>query len=125
MIDIIPIIDFSQSVQDATGQLGKRSRRIYENDAKMFALWLQEQGLTIKSLTHSNMIAYCNSAIRYLMASHESILGSFRPGDFKPHQYVNVGNKLLYRFVTAFNPGDITFRVLFVYLLVVVPSVPA
>ena len=42
------------------------------------------------------------------MASHEGILGSLRPGDFKPHQYVNVGDKRLYRFVTAFNPRDIT-----------------
>ena len=44
MTDLIPFIDFSQAIQDATGQLGKRSRRIYENDAKMLALWLQEQG---------------------------------------------------------------------------------
>jgi len=29
------------------------------------------------------------------MASHEGILGSLRPGDFKSHQYVNVGDKRL------------------------------
>lgn len=47
------LIDFSQSIQDATGQLGKRSRRIYENDAKMFALWLAEKGLSAKETTRS------------------------------------------------------------------------
>ncbi len=58
MTDLIPFIDFSQAIQDATGQLGKRSRRIYENDAKMLALWLQEQGLAVKELTRPHMIAY-------------------------------------------------------------------
>ena len=42
------------------------------------------------------------------MASHEGILGSLRPGDFKSHQYVNVDDKRHYRYVIAFNPGDIT-----------------
>jgi hypothetical protein len=59
------------------------------------------------------------------MACHESILRPFRSGDVKSYQYVNVGDKRLYRFVIVFNPGDITFRVLFVHLHFVVPSVPA
>ena len=42
------------------------------------------------------------------MASHEGILSSLRPGDFKPHQYVNVGDMRLYGLVAAFNIGDIT-----------------
>jgi hypothetical protein len=59
------------------------------------------------------------------MASHEGILSLFRPGDFKSHQYVNVGEKRLYGLMTAFNTGDITFRVLLVHLHFVVPSMPA
>lgn len=56
MTNLPAIIDFSQSLEDATGQLGKRSRRIYENDVKMFALWIQGQDLTVKLLTRSHMI---------------------------------------------------------------------
>src|SRR5260370_36781024 len=52
------LTDFSQSIEDATGQLSKRSHRMYTNDAKMFALWLQEEGLAVKELTRSHMIAY-------------------------------------------------------------------
>jgi site-specific recombinase XerD len=57
--DVVPGLDFTQAVQDATGQLGKRSKRIYENDAKMFATWLQEQGITESlEITRSVIIAY-------------------------------------------------------------------
>lgn len=52
------LTNFSNSLQDASGQLGKRSRRIYENDAKMFALWLQEKRLVVRDLTRSHMIEY-------------------------------------------------------------------
>jgi integrase/recombinase XerD len=55
---LVPTIDFTKSVKDATGQLSERSRRIYKNDAKRFAEWIQEQGLTVRDLTRSHMIAY-------------------------------------------------------------------
>lgn len=51
-------VDFTQSVQDATGQLGKRSKRIYEHDAKALAAWMNGQGLHVSALTRSDMIAY-------------------------------------------------------------------
>lgn len=52
------IPDLMQPLEDATGQLSKRSRRIYEHDARVFALWLQEQGLTPQTLTYSDAVAY-------------------------------------------------------------------
>ncbi len=55
---IIPIVDFSQEVKDVSGQIGKRSGRIYENDALRFASWMQEQGLTVPALTRSHIIEY-------------------------------------------------------------------
>src|SRR5579871_4014834 len=54
----IPHDDMEQSVQDATGQLGRRSKRIYEHDARAFAQWLIAQGLTVKDVNRSRMIAY-------------------------------------------------------------------
>jgi integrase/recombinase XerD len=58
MNDLVPAVDFSQSVQDASGQLGKRSGRIYKNDALRFAEWMQSQGLTVGALTRSHLIGY-------------------------------------------------------------------
>lgn len=58
MADVISITNLSQAIENATGQLSKRSRRIYENDAKMFASWLQAQGLTARELTRSHVIDY-------------------------------------------------------------------
>src|SRR6266536_6312533 len=58
MNDLVPVVDFTQSIADATGQLAPRSRRVYAGDANMFATWLQEQGLTVKALTRSRMIEY-------------------------------------------------------------------
>jgi site-specific recombinase XerD len=55
---IIPLVNFDQSVKDASGQLGKRSGRIYANDATRFAEWMQEQGLTVEALTRSHLITY-------------------------------------------------------------------
>jgi site-specific recombinase XerD len=48
----------SASLNDATGQIGKRSKRIYENDAKMFAEWISSQGLDTTTLTRSQAIQY-------------------------------------------------------------------
>lgn len=45
-------------ITDLKGQVSKRSKRIYENDAKAFATWMTEQGLTPASLTRSHMITY-------------------------------------------------------------------
>jgi site-specific recombinase XerD len=58
MYDLIPIVDFEQSLTDISGQIGKRSGRIYANDAQRFAEWLQAKGLTVAVLTRSHMIAY-------------------------------------------------------------------
>src|SRR5437870_258298 len=55
---LIPLIDFTQEVKDVSGQIGKRSGRIYQNDALRFASWMQEQGLTVSALTRSHMIEY-------------------------------------------------------------------
>ncbi len=46
------------SMQDIAGQLAPSSRRIYLIDARHFATWLQEQGLTPASMTRSDLIAY-------------------------------------------------------------------
>jgi site-specific recombinase XerD len=46
------------AMTDLAGQLAPRSRRIYESDAKAFANWLIERGLTPTLLTRSHMIAY-------------------------------------------------------------------
>jgi integrase/recombinase XerD len=58
MHDLVPIVDFTQAVADASGQLGKRSGRIYANDAKRFAEWMTANGLTVGALTRSHLIAY-------------------------------------------------------------------
>jgi site-specific recombinase XerD len=55
---LIPGVNFDQSIKDVSGQIGKRSGRIYANDAKKFARWIQEQGLAVEGLTRSHIIAY-------------------------------------------------------------------
>ncbi|HEX3642860.1 MAG TPA: tyrosine-type recombinase/integrase [Ktedonobacteraceae bacterium] len=50
--------DFSASLQNATGQLSKRSKRIYENDAKVFAKWLLDYNLIPDVFSRSHAIAY-------------------------------------------------------------------
>jgi hypothetical protein len=45
-------------VTDVVGQLARRSRRIYANDASRFASWLDEHDLTIPVLTYSWMVQY-------------------------------------------------------------------
>jgi integrase/recombinase XerD len=56
--DIVPVVDFTQALADVSGQLGKRSGRIYKNDALRLATWMQEQGLSVEQLTRSHMIEY-------------------------------------------------------------------
>lgn len=38
-------------IVDVAGQLSTRSRRIYQNDAQVFAVWLRDQGLTPDTLS--------------------------------------------------------------------------
>lgn len=51
-------VDFSASLQNATGQLSQKSKRIYENDAKILAQWILEQGLTPDTFDRSHAIGY-------------------------------------------------------------------
>src|SRR5437764_6330882 len=43
---------------DIAGQVASSSQRIYINDARHFAAWVEGQGLTPSQLTRSEIIAY-------------------------------------------------------------------
>src|SRR5437899_2899539 len=58
MTDIIPITDLSASLADATGDLGKRSKPVYANDAKVLAQWMLENGATPGTFTRSHAMLY-------------------------------------------------------------------
>jgi site-specific recombinase XerD len=59
MTDLIPTsAQLDQAITDIAGQLAPSSKRIYLNDTKHFAEWMQEQGLTLSSMSRSDMIAY-------------------------------------------------------------------
>lgn len=58
MNELVPVVDFTQAIADASGQLGARSGRIYANDATRFAEWMQAQGLQVRDLTRSHLILY-------------------------------------------------------------------
>src|SRR5947209_7985934 len=47
-----------QTLTDIAGQLAPSSKRIYLNDTKHFAEWMQEQDLTPSTMSRSDMIAY-------------------------------------------------------------------
>lgn len=51
-------LDLVAALADAEGQLTPSSRRMYRIDAEQFAAWMLERGLTPKTLTRSDMIAY-------------------------------------------------------------------
>src|SRR5258707_9884063 len=51
-------LDLVAALTDAQGQLAPSSRRMYRIDAEQFAAWMIERGLTPKTLTRSDMIAY-------------------------------------------------------------------
>jgi site-specific recombinase XerD len=51
-------LENSPVMQDLAGQLAPRSRVIYENDARHFASWLTELGLTLETATRSHLIQY-------------------------------------------------------------------
>jgi len=50
--------NLDQSITDIAGQLAPSSKRIYLNDTRYFAEWMQEQGATPDVMTRSDMIAY-------------------------------------------------------------------
>jgi len=41
-----------------TGQLSPKSQRVYRTDAKIFARWIEEQGLSIETIERDDMIQY-------------------------------------------------------------------
>lgn len=47
-----------QSMRDVAGQISTTSQRVYLNDARHFATWIHNQGLTPATFTRSDMIAY-------------------------------------------------------------------
>jgi integrase/recombinase XerD len=47
-----------QTIIDIAGQLAPSSKRIYLNDVKYFAEWIQQQGITPDTMSRSDMIAY-------------------------------------------------------------------
>jgi integrase/recombinase XerD len=49
---------FDQTITDIAGQIAPSSKRIYLNDTKYFAQWMQSQALTPEGMTRSDMIAY-------------------------------------------------------------------
>ncbi len=51
-------LDLVAALTDAQGQLLPSSRRMYRIDAEQFAAWMIERGLTPRTLTRSDMIAY-------------------------------------------------------------------
>src|SRR6266702_3582083 len=51
-------LDLVAALVDAQGQLAPSSRRMYRIDAEQFAAWMIERGLTPRTLTRSDMIAY-------------------------------------------------------------------
>lgn len=61
MSDTSPVIasqDLDQTVTDIAGKIATSSKRVYTNDARYFALWMQEQGLTPDTFTRSHMLLY-------------------------------------------------------------------
>ena len=59
MTDVIPSSNqLDQTITDIAGQLAPSSKRVYLNDTKHFALWMQEHGIVPQEMTRSDMIAY-------------------------------------------------------------------
>lgn len=76
---IILTSDLSSSLADATGQISKRSQRIYQNDAQVFATWMIDQGLIPQTLTRSLMITYRSYlAEKYQKATAQRMLSVAR-----------------------------------------------
>lgn len=59
MTDLVPIFSqLDQSMTDIAGQLAPTSKQTYLNDAKHFALWMQNNSIIPNEMTRSDMIAY-------------------------------------------------------------------
>lgn len=58
--NLVPIStkELEASMKDVAGQISPASQRIYYNDARVFATWLQVQGISPATMTRSDMIAY-------------------------------------------------------------------
>ena len=56
--DVDVAATFAPLYTDIAGQLAPRSRLLYRSDMQTFATWLVAQGLTLESLSRSDMIAY-------------------------------------------------------------------
>ncbi len=50
--------NLDQTISDIAGQLAPSSKRVYLNDTKHFAEWMQEQGIVPSAMSRSDMIAY-------------------------------------------------------------------
>ena len=51
-------LDMDGALTDTVGQLSPSSRRTYMIDARQFAGWLVDQGITPATMTRSHAIAY-------------------------------------------------------------------
>ncbi len=58
LVQVQAASELHAALTDVTGQLSPRSRRVYNHDAGHFARWLQEQNLTLQTLTKSNLVEY-------------------------------------------------------------------
>ena len=59
MTDLIPTSNqLDQAFTDIAGQLAPSSKLVYANDAKHFAVWMQNNSITPNDMTRSDMIAY-------------------------------------------------------------------
>src|SRR5260370_39252730 len=59
MTDLISTTNqLDQTITDIAGQLAPSSKRVYLNDTKHFADWMNRQAITPDSISRSDMIAY-------------------------------------------------------------------
>jgi integrase/recombinase XerD len=68
----LTIVDLETSMADVAGQLMSSSRRVYLTDARQFASWLLEHGLTPQTCTRSDIITYRS----YLQETYEKATAS-------------------------------------------------
>jgi len=57
-VSAIARLDLAAALVDAEGQLMPSSRRMYRIDAEQFAAWMLERGVTPRTLSRSDVIAY-------------------------------------------------------------------
>ncbi len=56
--DIVLVPSLAATVQNVAGQLAPSSRKTYTIDAKHFAHWLDNQGLSLNALNRDDLVAY-------------------------------------------------------------------